>query len=81
MAASKSNPAMEFIVESLKSDRSAAYKDIAERVFLLTDAKKRMAELGQKTPEDGYRRFKVMGREFDPMQPQKYVESFAIRRT
>ena len=30
MAASKSNPAMEFIVESLKSDRSAAYKDIAE---------------------------------------------------
>lgn len=30
MAASKSNPAMEFIVESLKSNRSAAYKDIAE---------------------------------------------------
>ena len=30
MAASKSNPAMEFIVDSLKSDRSAAYKDIAE---------------------------------------------------
>jgi|694.fasta_scaffold98479_2 hypothetical protein len=30
MAASKSNPAMEFIVESLKSDRSAAYKDIAD---------------------------------------------------
>jgi hypothetical protein len=30
MAASKSNPAMEFIVESLNSNRSAAYKDIAE---------------------------------------------------
>lgn len=30
MAASKSNPAMEFIVDSLKSDPSAAYKDIAE---------------------------------------------------
>jgi len=30
MAASKSNPAMEFIVDSLKSNRSAAYKDIAE---------------------------------------------------
>ena len=27
------------------------YKDIAEKVFLLTDAKKRMAELGQKVPE------------------------------
>ena len=30
MAASKSNPAMEFIVDSLKSNSSAAYKDIAE---------------------------------------------------
>lgn len=30
MADNKSNPAMEFIVDSLKSDRSAAYKDIAE---------------------------------------------------
>jgi hypothetical protein len=30
MAASKSNPAMEFIVESLNSNRSAAYKDIAD---------------------------------------------------
>ena len=30
MAASKSNPAMEFIVDSLNSNRSAAYKDIAE---------------------------------------------------
>jgi nitrate/nitrite transport system substrate-binding protein len=30
------------------------YKDIAEQVFLLTDAKKRMAELGQKVPDGGY---------------------------
>ena len=30
MAASKSNPAMEFIVDSLNSNRSAAYKDIAD---------------------------------------------------
>ncbi len=30
MAEKKSNPAMEFIVENLKSDRNAAYKDIAE---------------------------------------------------
>jgi nitrate/nitrite transport system substrate-binding protein len=58
-----------------------AYKDIAEQVFLLTDARKRMAELEQKAPADGYKRFKVMGREFDPAKPQQYVESFAIRRT
>ncbi|MBM3973490.1 MAG: hypothetical protein FJ301_05255 [Planctomycetes bacterium] len=30
MAAKKSNPAMDFIVDTLKSNRSAAYKDIAE---------------------------------------------------
>lgn len=30
MAAKKSNPAMEFIVESLKSKRDAVYKDIKE---------------------------------------------------
>jgi len=57
------------------------YKDIAEKVFLLTDAKKRMAELGQKVPEGGYRKFKVMGREFDPAKPGEYAASFAIKRT
>lgn len=30
MAAKKSNPAMDFIVDSLKSNRGAQYKDIAE---------------------------------------------------
>jgi hypothetical protein len=30
MAAKKPNPAMEFIVDALKSDRNAQYKDIAE---------------------------------------------------
>jgi hypothetical protein len=30
MAAKKSNPAMDFIVESLKSNRAATYKEIAE---------------------------------------------------
>jgi hypothetical protein len=30
MAAKKTNPAMDFIVDALKSNRSAAYKDIAE---------------------------------------------------
>ncbi|MBL8383754.1 MAG: ABC transporter substrate-binding protein [Burkholderiales bacterium] len=56
------------------------YKDIAERVFLLTDAKKYMKELDQKVPEGAYRRFKVMGKEFDPAKPDAYVNSFAIRK-
>jgi nitrate/nitrite transport system substrate-binding protein len=58
-----------------------AYRDIAEQVFLATDARKRMRELDQKAPDTSYKKFKVMGKEFDPMQPQQYVDSFAIRRS
>ncbi|MBA3032446.1 MAG: ABC transporter substrate-binding protein [Gammaproteobacteria bacterium] len=57
------------------------YKDIAEQVYLLTDARKRMAEVGLTAPKESYRTFKVMGKEFDPAKPEPYVNSFAIRRT
>jgi len=57
------------------------YKDIAEKVYLLTDARKRMAEVGLAAPKESYRKFKVMGKEFDPAAPDAYVGSFAIRRT
>jgi nitrate/nitrite transport system substrate-binding protein len=56
------------------------YKQIAEQVFLVTDAKKHMAELDMKSPASGYAKFKVMGKEFDPAQPEKYISSFAIRK-
>jgi nitrate/nitrite transport system substrate-binding protein len=56
------------------------YKAIAEKVFLLTDAKKSMAQAGFKPPEGAYRKFKVMGKEFDPAKPDEYVRSFAISR-
>ena len=56
------------------------YKQIAERVFLLTDAKKHMKDLGQKVPDGAYPKFKVMGKEFDPAQPEAYLKSFAIQR-
>ncbi|MEI7429202.1 MAG: CmpA/NrtA family ABC transporter substrate-binding protein [Betaproteobacteria bacterium] len=57
------------------------YKDIAEKVYLLTDARKRMAEAGLTAPKENYRKFKVMGKEFDPAKPDAYIDSFAIRRT
>ena len=63
----------------LKGD--VAYRDIAEQVFLLTDARKRMKELDQKAPDNGYRSFRIMGRDFDPTRPQAYVDSFAIKRS
>src|SRR6187549_1808702 len=56
------------------------YKQIAEKVFMLTDAKKQMAAAGWKPPEGAYRKFKVMGKEFDPARPDEYVKSFAINK-
>ena len=60
------------------------YKAIAEKVFLLTDARAQMKALGE--PVDplamttGYKPFSVMGRAFDPAHPREYVNSFAIKR-
>jgi nitrate/nitrite transport system substrate-binding protein len=56
------------------------YKQIAEKVFLLTDAKKRMKELDQKVPEGAYPKFKIMGKEFDADKASAYAKSFAIRK-
>jgi nitrate/nitrite transport system substrate-binding protein len=56
------------------------YKQIAEKVFLLTDAKKHMKELDMKAPDGAYPKFKVMGREFDPAKAAEYANSFAIRK-
>ena len=58
------------------------YRQIAERVFLLTDARKQMAALDMKPPAaNAYPKFTVMGKVFDPAKPDEYVASFAIKRT
>jgi nitrate/nitrite transport system substrate-binding protein len=56
------------------------YKQIAEQVFLLTDAKKYMKELDMKAPDGAYPKFKIMGREFDPAKAAEYAKSFPIRK-
>lgn len=56
------------------------YKQIAEKVFLLTDAKKRMKELDQKVPEGAYPKFKIMGKEFDADKAAAYAKSFTISK-
>ena len=56
------------------------YKGIAEKVFLLTDAKKFMTQVGMKPPEGAYKKFKVMGKEFDPAKADDYAKSFAINK-
>jgi nitrate/nitrite transport system substrate-binding protein len=55
------------------------YKDISEKVFLLTDAKKYMSETGLTFADDdksGHKKFKIMGKEFDASQPGAYLKSF-----
>lgn len=62
----------------LKGDVS--YKQIAEKVFLLTDAKKTMKSLDMPVPDGAYPKFTIMGKVFDPAKPDAYVDSFAIKR-
>ncbi len=56
------------------------YRQIAEQVFLLTDAKKYMKELGQPVPDGAYKKFRIMGKEFDPAKPEEYIKGFAINK-
>jgi nitrate/nitrite transport system substrate-binding protein len=60
------------------------YKALAEKVFLLTDARKQMAALGMPVGDaakSGYRSFTIMGKTYDPSNPQGYLDSFAIKHT
>jgi nitrate/nitrite transport system substrate-binding protein len=58
------------------------YKQIAEKVFLITDARKHMKELGQPfVAGTTYAKHKIMGKEFDPARADAYAKSFAIRKS
>jgi nitrate/nitrite transport system substrate-binding protein len=57
------------------------YATIAEQVYLATDAKAVMKEMGLTPPETSYKSYTIMGKPFDPKQPKEYVESFAIKRS
>jgi len=39
-----------------------------------------MAQAGFKPPEGAYKKFTVMGKEFDPSKPDEYLNSFAIKK-
>jgi nitrate/nitrite transport system substrate-binding protein len=56
------------------------YRQLAEQVFLLTDAKKTMQDLGMTPPEGAFPKFTIMGRVFDPAQPEAYLKGFAVSR-
>lgn len=60
------------------------FNDLAEKVFLMTDARKQMSNLSlaeaEAAPLNGYKKFTVLGKEFDPAMAQDYLNSFAIKR-
>ena len=45
------------------------------------DAGKVMKDLGLPVPADAYKSFSVMGKPFDPADPDGYLASFAMRRS
>ena len=55
------------------------YQQIAEQVFLATDARKRLQELGLPAPASNYTRHIIMGKTFDWTRPEQYLKSFPIR--
>ena len=56
------------------------YADIAKQVYLATDAAAVMEEMGQTPPAEVSKTHVIMGKTFDPAQPEEYVKSFAIGR-
>jgi nitrate/nitrite transport system substrate-binding protein len=56
------------------------YARVAEQVFRATDCAKVMRELGFEVPNETYRKYTIMNKEFDPKQPDTYLSTFPIRR-
>lgn len=56
------------------------YKSVAEQVYLASDARKIMTDLGYDAPEESYKSHTIMGKTFDPAKPEEYISSFAISK-
>lgn len=60
--------------------RDVDWAAVAEQTFLALDAGRAMRDLGLPVPESPMRNETILGRSFDPRQPEAYMASFAIRR-
>ncbi|OZA88872.1 MAG: hypothetical protein B7X76_04500, partial [Azorhizobium sp. 39-67-5] len=63
----------------IKAAASVGANDLPQKVFLATECSKVMKEMGL-TPPSPSKTFSVMGKPFNPAQPEAYVSSFAIKR-
>ena len=59
-------------------EKGINFDDIAKEVYLSTDAKKIMAEMGEE-PQFKHDKYNIMGKEFDPADPAGYADSFPIK--
>ncbi|MDR2488014.1 MAG: ABC transporter substrate-binding protein [Desulfovibrio sp.] len=57
------------------------YRKVAESVFLAGDCAAVMREMGKAPPDTGYRKHTIMGKEFNPAEPEAYLNSFSMRKT
>lgn len=62
-------------------DSDFDYRGVAEQVYLASDCAKVMRDLGYTPPSETYMKHTVMGKVFDPMDPEGYLASFAIGRS
>ena len=60
--------------------RDVDWRAVAEQTFLALDAGRAMRDLGLPVPASPMRNETILGRTFDPTQPEAYMASFAIRR-
>lgn len=51
------------------------YRQIAERVFRATDARAAMRKAGMHAPADDMQGYQILGRKFDPKQPDAYLKA------
>lgn len=57
------------------------FNQISEQVYLATDAQDVMRDMGQTPPDVTYKSHTIMGKTFDPAEPEAYIDSFAIKRS
>lgn len=60
-------------------DEDIDYKKVAEQVFLATGYAKVAKELGYEVPESTSKKHIIMGKTFDPDQPEEYLKSFSVK--
>ena len=60
--------------------RDVDWRAVAEQTFLALDASRAMRDLGMAVPANPMRTETILGKTFDPTQPEAYMASFAIKR-